>query len=84
LSPVARYLISLILAAAAVIWILLPRPDKVGLAMQGVVSLAIAVVLVKLAGAVVADPSIKALFAHPAGNGFRPTRPPWLRRSPFW
>jgi membrane-associated phospholipid phosphatase len=74
---VARYLIFLILAAAAVIWIFLPRPDRVGLAMQAVVSLAIAVVLVKLAGAVqadprplVVDPSIRALFAHPAGNGF--------------
>ena len=74
---VARYLIFLILAAAAVIWIFLPRPDRVGLAMQAVVSLAIAVVLVKLAGAVhadprpfVVDPSIGPLFAHPADNGF--------------
>jgi undecaprenyl-diphosphatase len=45
--------------------------------MQAVVSLAITVVLVKLAGAVhadprpfVVDPSIKPLFAHPADNGF--------------
>jgi len=74
---VAQYLIFLILAAAAVIWIFLPRPDKVGLAMQAVVSLAIAVVVVKLAGAVhadprpfVVDPSIRPLFAHPADNGF--------------
>ena len=74
---VAQYLILLILAAAAVIWIFLPRPDKVGLAMQAVVSLAIAVVVVKLAGAVhadprpfVVDPSIRPLFAHPADNGF--------------
>jgi len=74
---VAQYLFFVILAAAAVIWLLLPLPDKVGLAMQAAVSLAIAVVLVKLAGAVhadprpfVVDPSIKPLFAHPADNGF--------------
>ena len=74
---VAQYLLFLILAAAAVIWFFLPRPDKVGLAMQAVASLAIAVVLVKLAGAVhadprpfVVDPSIKPLFDHPADNGF--------------
>jgi len=73
---VAQYLLFLILAAAAVIWLFLPRPDKVGLAMQAVVSLAIAVVLVKLAGAVhadprpfVVDPSIKP-WAHLADNGF--------------
>jgi membrane-associated phospholipid phosphatase len=74
---VAQYLLFLILAAAAVIWLFLPRPDKVALAIQAVVSLAVAVVLVKLAGAVhadprpfVVDPSIKPLFAHPADNGF--------------
>lgn len=44
--------------------------------MHAVMSLAIAVVLIKLAGAVHADPrsfvdpSIRALFAHPADNGF--------------
>jgi membrane-associated phospholipid phosphatase len=55
----------------------LPRPDKVGLATQAVASLAIAVVLVKLARTfhadprpLAVDPSIRALFAHPADNGF--------------
>jgi membrane-associated phospholipid phosphatase len=55
----------------------LPRPDKVGLAMQAVASLAIAVVLVKLARTVHADPrpfvvdrSIRPSFAHRADNGF--------------
>lgn len=45
--------------------------------MHAVMSLAIAVVLIKLARAVhadprslVVDPSIRALFAHPADNGF--------------
>ncbi len=77
IAAVAQYLLFLILAAAAVIWLFLPRPDKVGLAMQAVVSLVIAVVLVKLAGAIhtdprpfVVDPSIKPLFAHPGDNGF--------------
>ena len=76
-AAVAQYLLFLILAAATVIWLRLPRPDKVGLAVQVVVSLAIAVVFVKLAGAVhadprpfVVDPSVKPLFAHPADNGF--------------
>jgi membrane-associated phospholipid phosphatase len=74
---VAQYLLFLILASAAVIWLTLPRPDKVALAVQAVVALAVAVVLVKLAGAVhtdprpfVVDPSIRPLFAHPADNGF--------------
>lgn len=87
---VAQYLLFFILAAAAVIWLLLPRPDKVGLAIQAVVSLAMVVVLVKVAGAVhadprpfVVDPSIKPLFAHPADNGFPSDHTAWLRRSPF-
>jgi len=73
----AQYLLFFILAGAAVVWFSLPRPEKVGLAMQAVVALALAVVLVKLAGAVhadprpfVVDPSVRALFAHPADNGF--------------
>jgi membrane-associated phospholipid phosphatase len=73
----AQYLIFLILLAAAVIWVFLPRQDKAGLAVQGVVSLVIAVVLIKVAAAVhtdprpfVVSPSIKPLFSHPADNGF--------------
>ena len=74
---VAQYLLFLILLAAAAIWLFLPRPDQVGLAVQGVVSLVIAVVLIKSAAALhtdprpfVVDPSIKPLFAHPGDNGF--------------
>jgi undecaprenyl-diphosphatase len=73
----AQYLPLLIPMAAAVIWVFLPRPDKVGLAVQAVLSLVIAVVLIKVAASIhtdprpfVVDPSIKTLFSHPADNGF--------------
>ena len=74
---IAQYLLFLILVAATVIWLYLPRQDKVGLAAQAIVSLVIAVVLIKVAGVIHADPrpfavdpSIKPLFPHPADNGF--------------
>ena len=73
----AQYLLYVILVTAAVVWLYLPRQDEVGLAVQAIVSLGIAVVLVKSAGAIhtdprpfVVNPSIKPLFAHPADNGF--------------
>ena len=74
---VAQYLLYFILAAAAVIWLLLSRQVKVGLAAQAIVSLVIVFVLIKLAGAIytdprpfVANPLIKPLFVHAADNGF--------------
>lgn len=74
---VAQYLLFVILAAAAAIWLYLPRQDKVGLAVQAIVSLVIAVVLIKVAAVLhadprpfVVDPSIRPLFVHPADNGF--------------
>lgn len=74
---VAQYLPFLIVVAATGIWFFLPRRDKVGLGVQAVVALVIAVVLIKVAAAIhtdlrpfVVDPSIKPLFAHPADNGF--------------
>ena len=74
---VAQYLPFLIVVAATGIWFFLPRRDKVGLGVQAVVSLVVAVVLIKVAAAIhtdlrpfVVDPSIKPLFAHPADNGF--------------
>ena len=45
-----------ILAAAAVVWLYLPRPDKVGIAAQAIVALVIMVVLIKAAGAIYTDP----------------------------
>jgi len=63
--------------AAAIIWLLLPRRDKVSLAVQAIVSLVVMVVLIKLAAAIhtdprpfVVDPSIKPLFPHPGDNRF--------------
>ena len=74
---VAQYLLYLILAAAAVIWLYLPRHEKVGLAVQTILSLVIRVVLIKVVAGIHADPrpfvvqpSIRPLFAHPADNGF--------------
>ena len=77
ITATAQYLLFPILIAAAIIWLYLPRHDKVGLAVQTIVSLVIAVALIQLAAAIhtdprpfVVDPSIKPLFAHPADNGF--------------
>jgi membrane-associated phospholipid phosphatase len=74
---VAQYLPFLIPVVAGIIWLLLPRRDKFGLAVQSVVALVIAVVLIQLAAGAhadprpfVVDPSIRPLFAHPGDNGF--------------
>jgi undecaprenyl-diphosphatase len=74
---VAQYLLYLILAAAAVIWLYLPRHEKVGLAVQTILSLVILVVLIKVVAGIHADPrpfvvhpSIRPLFPHPPDNGF--------------
>ena len=74
---VAQYLPFLIPVVAGIIWLFLPRRDKFGLAVQSVVALVIAVVLIQLAAAThtdprpfVVNPSIRPLFAHPPDNGF--------------
>jgi membrane-associated phospholipid phosphatase len=74
---VAQYLPFLVPVAAGIIWLFLPRHDKVGLAVQAMVALIIAAALIALAAAVhsdprpfVVDPSTKPLFAHPSDNGF--------------
>jgi undecaprenyl-diphosphatase len=74
---VAQYVLYLILAAAAAIWLYLPRPDKVSLAAQTFMSLVIVFLLITLAAAIYTDPrpfvvnpSIRPLFAHGADNGF--------------
>jgi membrane-associated phospholipid phosphatase len=74
---VAQYLAFLIAVVAGIIWLFLPRRDKVGMAVQAIVALLIAVVLIQLAAAAhtdprpfVLNPSIRPLFAHPADNGF--------------
>lgn len=74
---VAKHLPFLIPVAAGVIWLFLPRRDQVGLAVQAVVALVVAVVLIQIGATIITDPrpfvldpSIKPLFAHPADNGF--------------
>ncbi len=73
----ARVLPYLLVAAAVVVWLLLPRRDKVALVVQGVVTLVVVLVLIQIAGAVhtdprpfVADPSVQPLFPHEPDNGF--------------
>jgi membrane-associated phospholipid phosphatase len=77
ISVTAQFLPFLIPVAAAVVWLFLPRRDKVGLAAEAILSLILAAVLIHLAAAVhtdprpfVVDPSVKPLFAHAADNGF--------------
>jgi membrane-associated phospholipid phosphatase len=77
IAAVAQDLLFLILLAAAVIWLMLPRQDKVGMAVQAVVALVAMVLLIRLAAVIytdprpfVVDPSVKPLFAHPGDNGF--------------
>jgi len=77
ISAVAQYLLFFVLAAATIFWLFLPRLDKVGLAVQAIVSVVIVVALIKVAAMMytdprpfVVDPSIRPLFAHSADNGF--------------
>lgn len=74
---VSQYLLYFILAAAAVTWLYLSRPDKVSMAAQAILALVLAAVLIKVAAAIYTDPrpfvvdrSIKPLFAHGVDNGF--------------
>jgi undecaprenyl-diphosphatase len=62
---------------AVVVWLLVPRPEKVTMAVEMMVGLVAVAILVKLAGAVHTDPrpfvqdrTIHPWFAHPADNGF--------------
>ncbi len=74
---VAQYALFLVAAGGLLAWWLVDRPQKLPLAVQAVLTVALVAVLVKVAGAVhtdprpfVVDPSVKPLFAHPADNGF--------------
>jgi len=74
---VAQYALFVVAAAAAVVWLMAPRSDKVSLAVEAVVAMILVAVMVKVAGAVhadprpfVANPAVKPLFPHPADNGF--------------
>jgi len=76
---VAQYLLFAILVAAASIWLLLPRPDKMGLAVQAIVSAVIAVVLIKSAAAIHADP--RPCCRRPVDQ--TPVRPPGRQWVPI-
>jgi len=74
---VAQYALYVVAAAAAVVWLMATRSDKVSLAVEAVVAMAMVAVMVKVAGAIhvdprpfVQNPAVKPLFSHPADNGF--------------
>jgi membrane-associated phospholipid phosphatase len=76
-SLVAQAGLYVVAALALVVWLTVPRPEKVSLAVEMVVGLVAVAVLVKVAGAVhndprpfVVDPSVHPWFSHPADNGF--------------
>lgn len=73
----AQYLPFLIPVVAAVVWWFLPRPDKVTLALNAVLALGLAYLLITVAGAVfqdprpfAVDPTLAPLFPHAPDNGF--------------
>ena len=59
------------------VWVTVPRPEKVAMAVEMVVGLVAVAILVRMAGAVHTDPrpfvqdsSLRPWFSHPADNGF--------------
>jgi membrane-associated phospholipid phosphatase len=76
-APVAQYALFVVALCACLVWLTVPRPEKLALAFEVVVAVVVVALLVKLVGAVhtdprpfVVDPRLKPLFAHPADNGF--------------
>jgi undecaprenyl-diphosphatase len=76
-SFVAQAGLYAVAAIAVVVWLTVPRPEKVAMAVEMVVGLVAVAVLVRVAGAVhtdprpfVQDPSLRPWFAHSADNGF--------------
>jgi undecaprenyl-diphosphatase len=76
-SFVAQAGLYVVALLAVVVWLTVPRPEKVELAVEMVVGLVAVAILVKVAGAVhtdprpfVADPSVHPYFSHPPDNGF--------------
>lgn len=78
ISWTAQYLLWVMVLAFAAVWVLREsRPGKVELAVQGVVGLALALVLMYVAKSVhhdprpfVADPGVRPLFGHSRDDGF--------------
>lgn len=74
---VAQVLPLLVVAIAGVVWLVLPRPDKVRVAIHALLTVALTAGALWVAGTLhadprpfVVDPSHPALFAHPSDNGF--------------
>lgn len=73
----AQYLPYVVVLAGVVVWLLLPLLAKVALAVQGIVTLVVVLVLIVVAGHLhsdprpfVVDPSVHPLFHHAKDNGF--------------
>jgi membrane-associated phospholipid phosphatase len=76
-SLVAEDGLYVVAVLAVVVWLLVPRPEKVAMAVEIVVGLVAVAILVKVAGALhtdprpfVQNPSLHPWFSHPADNGF--------------
>jgi membrane-associated phospholipid phosphatase len=76
-AGIAQYAIGVVALVAAVVWLRVPRTQKLRFAAEALVALAAVAVLVKVAGALhtdvrpfVADPHLRAWFAHTADDGF--------------
>jgi undecaprenyl-diphosphatase len=76
-SLVAQVGLYVVAALAVVVWLTVPRPEKVAMAVEMVVGLVVVGLLVKAAGAVhtdprpfVQNPALRPWFSHPADNGF--------------
>jgi membrane-associated phospholipid phosphatase len=74
---IAQYLLYVLVAAAAVVWLACDRPGKVQLAAEAVAGLALVGIGIWVAAHLhtdprpfVGDPNSRPLFAHPADNGF--------------
>ena len=72
----AKYVVYVILLAAAVLWFTRPKTDRWPLAVNGVLAAAIGLLLTKLAGKLYYDPRpfvvhhLTPLISHAADNGF--------------
>jgi len=76
-SVVAQGGLYVVALLAFAVWLTVPRPEKVALAVEMVVGLVVVALLVRVAGAVhtdprpfVQDPTVHPWFSHPADNGF--------------
>jgi undecaprenyl-diphosphatase len=73
---VAQDLLYALVAVAALVWLLLPRPGKLQLALEAVLGLAVVGIGIWVAAHLHTDPrpfvrdGTPALFPHPADNGF--------------